>query len=235
MQRTRSQGSLSDGIFTALVQHTPVWKTLEKSRVLQAWKSLFLFTRQMGQELCDSGFLEEKDLEQWISAKKSTGSTVAGSGLVGLCLVRMLYQSHKYDSQGLLLFDGTEIIASNSPQDLYSDWFLEPLLELKEQLREAQLTSEEEIYLEAWVLTLIDDRFTKWMKGVPSPPEGARKNVVESFGRRIQGMATSMTRMPSFRRRHHAILLELLSLQRKNFPHQSFGKSRSKSAPNLTL
>jgi len=48
--------------------------------------------------------------------------------------------------------DGTLVTMSNRPSDRLADWFFEPILTLKDQLRAAHLQESEERYLEKLIL-----------------------------------------------------------------------------------
>jgi hypothetical protein len=71
------------------------------------------------------------------------------------------------------------------PQDRMLDWFFEPLLVLKEQIRAAKLKESEELYLLKWVLTSGDpDRMTQWQNGGLQPDDEVRKGEIQAWSRR---------------------------------------------------
>lgn len=81
--------------------------------------------------------------------------------------------------------DGTELTAANKPQERMLDWFFEPLLTLKEQLRFANLTEVEEHYLEKLVLTEGDPvRMLDWENGGVEPVNDIRRGELQALSRR---------------------------------------------------
>ena len=81
--------------------------------------------------------------------------------------------------------DGTELTTFNRPQDRMLDWFFEPLLTLKEQLRLANPTEAEEHYLEKLVLTVGDaTRMQEWNNGGIEPVDEIRRGELQALSRR---------------------------------------------------
>lgn len=73
----------------------------------------------------------------------------------------------------------------NRPKDRLSDWFFEPLLTLKDQLRAAHLQESEELYLEKWILLIGDrERMEAWDNGGVEPEDGVRKGELQALARR---------------------------------------------------
>lgn len=65
------------------------------------------------------------------------------------------------------------------------DWFFEPLLTLKEQLRLADLHRDEEHYLEKLVFTVGDTaRLLAWDNGGIEPVNDIRKGELQALSRR---------------------------------------------------
>lgn len=81
--------------------------------------------------------------------------------------------------------DGTEVTTSNRPQDRMLDWFFEPLLTLKEQLRRSCPTEAEERYLEKQVLMVGDTtRMLDWDNGACEPEDEMRRGELQALSRR---------------------------------------------------
>lgn len=81
--------------------------------------------------------------------------------------------------------DGTELTTFNRPQDRMLDWFFEPLLTLKEQLRRSSPTEAEEHYLEKLVLTVGDPaRMVDWENGGVEPEDEIRRGELQALSRR---------------------------------------------------
>lgn len=78
--------------------------------------------------------------------------------------------------------DNTEITATNRPKDSFFDWFLNPFLILKEQIRAENLSPEEKDYLGKLVLLCGD---AARLKNIGSPPESERKRAeLDALARR---------------------------------------------------
>lgn len=81
--------------------------------------------------------------------------------------------------------DGTEVTMSNKPSDRISDWFFEPILTLKDQLRAAHLQESEEHYLEKLILMGSDiERMNSWQNGGVEPEDDMRKGELQALARR---------------------------------------------------
>lgn len=81
--------------------------------------------------------------------------------------------------------DGTDLTMANRPQERMLDWFFEPLLTLKEQLRLANLTEVEEHYLEKLVLMVGDtQRMLDWDNGGVEPVNDIRRGELQALSRR---------------------------------------------------
>lgn len=90
--------------------------------------------------------------------------------------------------------DGTEVTIYNRPQDRMLDWFFEPLLTLKEQLRHANLNDDEEHYLEKLVFMVGNtNRLLAWDNGGVEPVNDIRKGELQALSRRcvLQSSALS--------------------------------------------
>lgn len=81
--------------------------------------------------------------------------------------------------------DGTEVTMSNRPRDRLSDWFFEPLLTIKDQLRAANLQESDEHYLEKLCLMGGDtQRMESWDNGGIEPEDPIRRGELQALARR---------------------------------------------------
>jgi len=80
--------------------------------------------------------------------------------------------------------DNTEITSSNRPKDTFFDWFFNPLLIIKDQIKAENLSFAEEDYLGKLVLFNGDpDRLKRTYIGLP--PESERKRAeLDALARR---------------------------------------------------
>ena len=78
----------------------------------------------------------------------------------------------------------TEITSTNRPKDTFFDWFLNPLLIIKDQIKAENLSEEEEDYFSKLVL-LSGDPVRLKNSNIGSPPESERKRAeLDALARR---------------------------------------------------
>ncbi|GMJ04302.1 hypothetical protein like AT5G40640 [Hibiscus trionum] len=164
---------------------------------LQLLEGLFKQCHVNGEKLVSEGLITSKDIEE---AKSIKGSRVVSIGLPAYCFLQALLRSVEANKSGILLSDNTEITATNRPKDAFFDWFLNPFLILKEQIKAENLSEEEKDYLGKLVLLCGDPARLK-DSNIGSPPESERKRAeLDALARRLQGITKSVSRYPTFRR-----------------------------------
>lgn len=82
--------------------------------------------------------------------------------------------------------DNTEITSTNRPKDAVFDWFLNPLLIIKEQIKAAQLSAAEEDYLGKLVLLSSDPERLKNTIIGPAPDSERKRAELDALARRLQ-------------------------------------------------
>ncbi|XP_022740179.1 uncharacterized membrane protein At3g27390-like isoform X2 [Durio zibethinus] len=181
---------------------------------LELLEGLFKECRRHGEKMVSEGFITAKDIED---AKSNKGSRAVSIGLPAYCLLQALLRSVNANKSGILLGDNTEITATNRPKDTFFDWFLDPFLILKEQIKAEDLSVEEEHYLGKLVLLCGDPARLK-VSNIGSPPESERKRAeLDALARRLQGITKSVSRYPTFRRQFENLVNTLLEdLSEKN-------------------
>ncbi|EEF35434.1 conserved hypothetical protein [Ricinus communis] len=181
---------------------------------------LFKECQKHGENFLSEGLITAQDIED---AKSNKGGTVVNIGLPAYCLLQTLLRSAKANSEGILLSDNhTEITSYNRPKDAFFDWFFNPFLVMKDQIKAQNLSEEEEKYL--CKLVLLNDDFIKLKSASIGPaPDSERKRAeLDALARRLRGLTKSVSRYPTSRR-HFQNLVKTLSedLAKKN------GDSRS--------
>lgn len=172
------------------------------------WDSLFRHFHFLGEELADAGVVREVDIKDWLAVKRSSGASIASKGLVSLALLQILNTSHKKGSRGLVISDNLEIMRGSKSRDQLLQFFLEPLLDLRDQLQALDLSADDERYLEALVVSEGEpERQQLWLQEAAVP---STTSHISGLARRIQGIGGSVTRFPAFRRRHTVELRNLL-------------------------
>ncbi|KAK8502844.1 hypothetical protein V6N12_000088 [Hibiscus sabdariffa] len=241
--RRNQKESVSDGSSLtksdSLKHHPPArMDSLTNTRIdvkpLELLQALFKECRRHGERMVSERLITSKDIEE---AKSSKGSRVVGIGLPAYCLLQALLRSVNDNRSGILLTtekkrfyvgDNSEITATNRPKDTLFDWFLNPFLILKEQIKSNNLSREEEDYLGRLVLLCGDPERLK-IPNMGSPPESDLKRAeLDALARRLQGITKSVSRYPTFRR-HFENLVNTLSedLAKKNSGTQSVRRSKS--------
>ncbi|XP_031265091.1 uncharacterized membrane protein At3g27390-like [Pistacia vera] len=191
------------------------FKPLTEFKPFELLEGLLKECKRHGEIMVLEGLITDKDIEE---AKSSSGSRVVSIGLPAYCLFKALVRSAKANSSGILLADNIgEINSTNKPKDAFFDWFLNPFLIMKDQIRAENLTEEEEDYLGKSIL-LCGDLVRLKNTNSCSPPESERKRAeLDAFARRLLGLTKSISRYPTYRR-HFENLIETLSedLAKKN-------------------
>lgn len=113
--------------------------------------------------------------------------------------------------------DDVEITPSNRPKDMFFEWFLNPLLIIKEQIKSNSLCETEEEFLGKLVLFSGNDaRLNDSDIGPGHEPEVKRAEL-EALARRLIGITKSISRYPTFRRRFDQSMAIVLGQLGKNF------------------
>ncbi|KGN58220.1 uncharacterized membrane protein At3g27390 [Cucumis sativus] len=194
---------------------------------LELLDSLFKACQHHGETMVCEGIITSTDIED---AKSSKGSQVISIGLPAFCILEALLRSAKANSAGLLLSDNVEISSTNRPKETFFDWFLNPLLIIKDQIRAENLSESEEEYLYRLVLLSGDPERLKNSTTVMPPESERRQAELEALARRLRGITKSISRYLTFRRRFDSLVKKLSEeLSKKKGSCQSTNGSRSLS------
>lgn len=140
-----------------------------------------------GKELLDAGAITPADLNDYLRAKNGSEATIISVGLPCYSLLLTLLNSIKAGSDGFLLLDGVEVTNLNRPNDKLFDWFFQPLMVLKEQIRVIKLEDGEERFLQKVVLYGSDtERMEAWDNGSFIPQEALRAAQIQGITRRYE-------------------------------------------------
>ncbi|KAK1418132.1 hypothetical protein QVD17_27271 [Tagetes erecta] len=200
----------------ALQQYTPV----------QVWDWLFKSCEVNGRILFRDGFIDVGDIEECIMKGKCKK---LGVKLPAWSILQCLLASAKSESPGLVISDEVELTRTNSPRDKVFEWFIGPLLIMKEQIKGLKLTEQEEICLRKLVMRYKNEKPEDWDDtGFPSS-DHVRRAQLQAVIRRLQGIVGSMSRMPTFRRKFKNLVkvLYLEALQAGIIASQNSGGSKS--------
>lgn len=200
---------------------------------LELLEGLFKECQRHGEIMVSEGLITVKDNED---AKSNSGSQVVSMGLPAYCLLQALLRSAKANSPGILLRDSvTEITSSNRPKDVFFDWFFNPFLIIKEQIKAENLTEAEEDYLSKLVLFCGNIERLKDLN--VSPPESELKRAeLDALARRLQGITKSVSRYPTFRRQFDDLVKTLTEdLAKKNSGSESTNVPKTMQKSNSAL
>jgi hypothetical protein len=146
-----------------------------------------------GKELLDANVLTTADLYEWLRGKNVNEAAIVGVGLPCYSLLQTLLFSIKANSNGVLLLEDLEITHFNRPKDKLLDWFFNPVMVLKEQIRVIKLVEGEVRYLEKVVLFGVHkQRFEAWDNGGLLIPDGLRAAQIEGISRRYCNIILSI-------------------------------------------
>ncbi|XP_010250912.1 PREDICTED: uncharacterized membrane protein At3g27390-like isoform X2 [Nelumbo nucifera] len=180
--------------------------------------------------LVDEGLIIPEDMEE---SKSSRGDiSVISVGLPAYCILQTLLRSAKANSDGILLSNyETEITRENRPKDAFFDWFLNPLLILKDQIKAAKLSEAEENYLCKSVLLSGDPQRLKNSNLVTPPESELKRGKLDGFARRLRGITKSISKYPPFRGRFDNLCTLSEELAKANGGSQSTNGSQSVQRP----
>ncbi|KAJ0653651.1 putative uncharacterized membrane protein [Helianthus annuus] len=80
--------------------------------------------------------------------------------------------------------NGPELTLANRPKDTFHDWFLNPLLVIKDQIKAQNLTESEEVYLGKLILLGGNAEKLKNTNIGPPPESELRRAELEALARR---------------------------------------------------
>ncbi|KAL6634054.1 hypothetical protein ACP70R_026725 [Stipagrostis hirtigluma subsp. patula] len=168
---------------------------------------LFAECKHHGKDLVAEGVITPKDIEGIKAGKVSSG--VLNVGLPAYVILKSLLRSAKANSDGLILSDGSVITSDNRSKSKLFDWFFDPLMVIKEQIKAENFTEEEEAYLGKQVLLISDPKRVKEnLLRLPSLNE-RKQAEIDAFARRLQGITKSISRYPTFKRRFDVLVKAL--------------------------
>ncbi|PWA41892.1 hypothetical protein CTI12_AA549900 [Artemisia annua] len=172
----------------AIQQYTPV----------QVWDWLFKSCQVNGRILFRDGLIDVKDIEECIVKGRCKKLAIK---LPAWSILQCLFASAKSESSGLVISDEVELTRTNLPRDKVFEWFIGPLLVMKEQIKGLQLSEDEELCLRKLVMKYENVKPEDWDdSGFPSK-DHVRRAQLQAIIRRLQGIVGSMSRMPTFRRK----------------------------------
>ncbi|XP_073150811.1 uncharacterized membrane protein At3g27390 [Henckelia pumila] len=222
----------------SLTSSRSVREAIKEVKMVQVWGSMMKSMEGMGKELLDKGVLTPTDLSEWLKAKNSHEAPIIVVGLPCFSLFDTLLYSIKTGSNGLMFTDNTEVNYHNRPQDRLLDWFFQPIMVLKEQIRAINMEEGEIKYLEKLILFGNNEqRFKSWENGSIVPKDPIRAAQIEGLSRRMLGIGRSSTKLPTYRRRFRQVVKALVAYAyaKEGCGSKAVGYSGSRDGSNRSL
>ncbi|XP_019102992.2 uncharacterized membrane protein At3g27390 isoform X2 [Beta vulgaris subsp. vulgaris] len=162
-----------------------VRETIQEVKMVQVWGNMMRTCEIQGRELLDANVLTQADLNEWLKAKNGHEAPIIGVGLPSYSCLYTLLHSIQAGADGILLFDNVIINHENRPQDRLVDWFFNPLMVLKEQIKILKLGDGELQYLERVLLFgSHPQRMEAWENGCVIPQDPLRAAQIQGISRR---------------------------------------------------
>ncbi|KAM1174808.1 hypothetical protein ACFX13_027947 [Malus domestica] len=186
---------------------------IQEVKMVQIWENMMRSCELRGKALLDDNVITTTDLDEWLKAKNSNEASIIGVGLPSYSFLQTLLCSIRSNSDGLLLLDNVEVNYLNRPHDKLVDWFFNPIMVLKEQIKVLQLAEGEVRYLEKVVLFGSNNpqRLEAWDSGSLLPQDAVRAAQIEGISRRMIGMMRSVSKFPTYRRKFRHVVKTLLA------------------------
>ncbi|XP_041004179.1 uncharacterized membrane protein At3g27390 [Juglans microcarpa x Juglans regia] len=184
---------------------------IQQYKPMQVWDWLFKSCEVNGRILLHDGLITLEDIEECMlqgNCKK------LGIQLPAWSILQCLLASGKSNSSGLVISDhDVELTRMNGPRDKVFEWFVGPLLVIKEQLKRLHLDESEENCLRELFIRCRNEKPEEWDGTEFASSDRVRRAQLQSIIRRLQGIVASMSRIPTFRRRFRN-LVKLLYIEK---------------------
>lgn len=197
-------------LIPSLVPSRSVREAIQEVKMVQLWGNMMKSCEMRGKELLEACAITPDDLCEWLKAKNANEAAIITVGLPCYGFLQTLLNSIKAGSSGLIILDDVEITHLNRPQNRLLDWFFQPVLVLKEQIKVINLSESEVRYLEKVVLFGSDtQRMEAWENGSLVPQDALRAAQIQGISRRMIGMMRSVSKFPTYRRRFRHVVKAL--------------------------
>ncbi|XP_059623874.1 uncharacterized membrane protein At3g27390 [Cornus florida] len=198
-------------LMPSLSSSRSVRMAIQEVKMVQVWGNMMKSCEMRGKELLDANVITPADLYDWLKTKNGNEAAIVGVGLPCYAFFQTLLHSIKARSDGLLLLDDLEITQLNRPHDRLLDWFFQPVMVLKEQIKVMELGEGEVRFLEKVVLFGSDTQHMEtWKNGSVVPVDAVRAAQIDGISRRMMGMIRSVTKFPTYRRKFRQIVKALI-------------------------
>eukprot|EP00258_Populus_trichocarpa_P024163 XP_024440182.1 uncharacterized membrane protein At3g27390 isoform X2 [Populus trichocarpa] len=199
--KTRRENSLNAQLISQK-SRTLKWE-IQQYKAVQVWDWLFKACEVNGRILLRDGLINIQEIEECLVKGNCKKLSIK---LPTWSVLHCLLVSAKSDSSGLVISDDVELARNNGPREKVFEWLIEPLLIMKEQIKNLKVEENEETCLKRLVIECENKRPEEWDgTGFPSN-DNVRRAQLQAIIRRLQGIVASMSRFPTFRRRFRNML-----------------------------
>ncbi|XP_050376240.1 uncharacterized membrane protein At3g27390 [Argentina anserina] len=217
--RQAAEGKLSSATMEAPAMHMPslansrsVKESIHEVKMVQIWGHMMRSCELRGKQLLDEEAITPSDLYEWLKSEKSNEGSIISVGLPSYSFLHTILCSIRSNSPGLLLLDDVEVTYLNRPHDKLTDWFFNPIMVLKEQVKVIKLEEGEVRFLEKVLLFgSIRQRMEAWDNASLVPQDVLRAAQVQGISRRMTGMMKGVSKLPTYRRRFHQVVKNLIT------------------------
>ncbi|KAK9091808.1 hypothetical protein Syun_026719 [Stephania yunnanensis] len=194
----RNQESRRGGLNMLVSERSRTLKwAIQQLKPMQVWDWLFRSCEMNGRLLMHEGLIDVTDIEECILKGKCKK---LGIKLPAWSILQSLLKSARSNTDGLLITDDMEVTTFDGPRDKVFEWFIGPLLIMKEQIKRLHLDETEEACLKVLIMSYDNEKPEDWDGKFPSQDK-VRRAQLQAILRRLHGIVASMTRIPTFRRR----------------------------------
>ncbi|XP_004289227.1 PREDICTED: uncharacterized membrane protein At3g27390 [Fragaria vesca subsp. vesca] len=226
--RQAAGGKISSATMEAPAMHMPrlansrsVRESIHQVKMVQIWGNMMRTCELRGKQLLDAEAITPNDLYEWLKCENSNEGSIISVGLPCYSLLYTLLCSIGSNSPGLLLLDDVEVTYINRPHDKLMDWFFNPIMVLKEQVKVINLEECEVRFLEKVLLFRSNtQRMEAWDNGSLIPQDALRAAQIQGISRRMIGITRGVSKFPTYRRRFHQVVKNLItySIQEATIP-----------------
>ncbi|KAL5752938.1 hypothetical protein ACOSP7_023122 [Xanthoceras sorbifolium] len=218
-------------LMPSLAHSRSVREAIQEVKMVQIWGNMMKSCETRGRELLDADLITSSDLHEWLKAKNVNEAAIVSVGLPCYSLLHTILYSIKAESGGLLLLNNVEVNYLNRPKDKLLDWFFNPVMVLKEQIRVIKLGEGEVRYLEKVILFGSNvQRMNSWENSSLVPEDALRAAQIEGISRRMIGMVRSVSKLPTYRRRFRQVVKSLISYSEGKVDSTTSNSMRSVAA-----
>lgn len=153
--------------------------SIQHYKPVQVLDWLFKSSEENGRLLLHEGLIEIKDIEECIIRGKSRKLCVK---LPAWSIFQCLIASAKSNSSGLIISDTVELTKTNCSRDKVLEWYIGPLLIMKEQIKVLQLLQDEE--MKRLIMDFKSETTQDWDDSVFPSDDCVRRAQVQAIIRR---------------------------------------------------